>query len=424
MRRTAWVWWTLGALGTAGLLAWAFAPPPLPVETARAERGVFEAAIEEDGRTRVRERYVVVAPLGGHLRRITVHEGDPVRAGEVLARIEPSAVPLLDVRARREQQARADAAAARLAQAQARVRLAEVGVDQALSAQRRTDALRAQGFVSPAAAEADQLALMASQRERQAARDGERVARHELAQARVPLEAAPAPAPAPHAQALRSPVDGQVLRVHREGEGAVAPGAVLLEVADTRRLEAVAELLTADATRVVPGLAAQVSAGGAAAVAGRVRRVEPGAFTKVSALGVEEQRVNVIVELASASVPPAWGDGWRVTVRILTRRVEDALRVPASAVFPWTGAWPAEDAGAAGVVDAVNGTPGIQGGQGVRMGVFVLEGGRARLRAVQVGDRDAGLAWIVGGLDEGARVIVYPPPEVADGLRVRERGSN
>ena len=125
---------------------------------------VNEAAIEEDGRTRVRERYVVVAPLGGHLRRITVHEGDPVRAGEVLARIEPSAVPLLDVRARREQQARADAAAARLAQAQARVRLAEVGVDQALSAQRRTDDLRAQGFVSPAAAEADQLALTASQR--------------------------------------------------------------------------------------------------------------------------------------------------------------------------------------------------------------------------------------------------------------------
>ena len=418
MQRVSWIGMGAGVLAAAGLLAWAFAPRPLSVDTALASRGLFESAIEEDGRTRVRERHLLTAPLAGRLQRIALREGDAVRAGEVVARIEPSAVALLDARAQREQQARVAAAGALLAQAQARVRRAEVGVAQARNAQQRTSLLLAQGFVSPAQAEVDRLALAAAQRELEAAGEGERVARHELTQARVALDVgrgegavgAPPPATAPAARSheVRAPVDGRVLRVHRDSEGAVAAGASLLEVADTTVLEAVAELLTADALRVTPGMPAEVSADdGARPVIGRVGRVEPSAFTKVSALGVEEQRVNVVVALDDASVPPSWGDGWRVTVRIVTRRAQDVLTVPVSAVFPWTGPLAPEDAPP---------RPAPQ-----RMGLFVVEGGRARLRAVSMADRHAELAWIAGGLDEGARVVVYPPAELADGLRVRER---
>lgn len=414
MQRVTWIGLGAGVLAAAGLFAWAFAPRPLPVDTALASRAVFESAIEEDGRTRVRERHVLSAPLAGRLLRITRREGDAVHAGEVLARIEPAPVALLDARARREQQARVQAAGALLAQAQARVRLAEVGVAQARNAQQRTAQLLAQGFVSPAQAEVDRLALAAAQREVEAARDGERVARHELAQARVALDVASAEGsgaasgPAARWQEVLAPVAGRVLRVLRDSEGAVVAGTPLLEVADTAGLEVVAELLTADALRVAPGMPAQVRADDAAQpVIGRVRLVEPSAFTKVSALGVEEQRVKVVVELDEASVPPSWGDGWRVAVRIVTRRAQQALTVPVSAVFPWEASWSDATVSAS-----------------ARMGVFVVDSGRARLHAVSVAARNAELAWLAGGLAEGARVIVYPPADLADGLRVRERAAD
>jgi HlyD family secretion protein len=231
--------------------------------------------------------------------------------------------------------------------------------------------------------------------------------------------------------AVRAPADGRILRLHRDSEGAVAAGAPLLELADTDRLEVVAELLTADTARIAPGLPAWVEAGGGPPVAGRVRQVEPAAFTKVSALGVEEQRVNVIVDLPSPSPSPSpsplgppdaratgpapWGDGWRVTVRIVTRHVDDALVVPVSAVFPWVG--PAVDTGALSAAP-VRSDPGTVP---AHMGVFVVEAGRARLRPVMIGDRNVSHAWVVGGLASGARVIVYPGAELADGQRVRER---
>ena len=191
-----------------------------------------------------------------------------------------------------------------------------------------------------------------------------------------------------------------MLRVLHASEGTVAPGTPLLEIGDTAQLEIVAELLTADALRAAPGSEVRIGHwGGAGDLAGRVRRVEPSGFTKISALGVEEQRVNVRIDIVSPRERwQALGDGFRVGVAILTHRVDDALRVPVSAVFPL----PPEGNGA---------SPGFA--------VFTVDGDRARLRPVQLGGRNPRHAWITDGLDAGAEVVIYPPQAVVDGVRVK-----
>jgi len=413
MKRNTWIALVGAGVVATGLLAWAFAPRAVEVEAVVATRGPFETAVEEDGRTRVSERHAVTAPIAGRLRRIALREGDAVQAGQALALIEPLPSPLLDERSRGEQQARAAAAQAALERAGTRVRAAQVGVDQALNEQRRTAQLVAQGFVSPAKADTDRLALDAATREREGAVESERVARFELQQTRVALELSSGAASSGRTFTVRAPVAGMVLRVHQASEGVVGIGTPLLDLADTTRIEIVAELLTGDAAVARPGSPVRIERwGGPGSLQGQVRRVEPAAFTKVSALGVEEQRVNVLIDLVPASaassggavradVAPAalLGDGWRVVVRILTRQEADVLRVPVSAVFPWPG--PAQPADT--------------------MGVFVVEGGRARLRTVQVVARNGSLAWVRSGLTPGEVVIAYPPPAVADGVRVKPR---
>jgi HlyD family secretion protein len=413
MKRNTWIALVGAGVVATGLLAWAIAPRAVEVEAVVATRGPFETAVEEDGRTRVSERHAVTAPIAGRLRRIALREGDAVQAGQALALIEPLPSPLLDERSRGEQQARAAAAQAALERAGTRVRAAQVGVDQALNEQRRTAQLVAQGFVSPAKADTDRLALDAATREREGAVESERVARFELQQTRVALELSSGAASSGRTFTVRAPVAGMVLRVHQASEGVVCIGTPLLDLADTTRIEIVAELLTGDAALARPGSPVRIERwGGPGSLQGQVRRVEPAAFTKVSALGVEEQRVNVLIDLVPASaassggavradVAPAalLGDGWRVVVRILTRQEADVLRVPVSAVFPWPG--PAQPADT--------------------MGVFVVEGGRARLRTVQVVARNGSLAWVRSGLTPGEVVIAYPPPAVADGVRVKPR---
>ena len=434
MKRNTWIAVVVVGVAAAGALAWAFAPRPVEVEAVAATRGPFETAVEEDGRTRVSQRYAVTSPMAGRLRRIALREGDAVQAGQPVAWIEPQLSPLLDERTRREQQAHVAAVQAALERAGTRVRAAQVGVEQALNEQRRTAQLVAQGFVSPAKADTDRLALEAATRERESAVESERVSRYELQQARVALEVAsgvtrPATAPsglgastapstqgpprqdaesAPSARVftVRAPAAGTVLRVHQASEGVVALGTPLLDLADTARLEIVAELLTSDAATARPGSPVRIERwGGPGVLQGQVRRVEPAAFTKVSALGVEEQRVNVLIDLDPKASAVALGDGWRVVVRIITRQEADVLRVPVSAVFPWSG-----PAGESASQDGAE-----------RMGVFVLEGGRARLRPVQVAARNGSLAWVRSGLASGEVVIAYPPAAVADGVRVQAR---
>ena len=397
MKKKTWMMLAAGAAVGVALFAWAFAPRPLGVELAAASEGPFETSIEEDGKTRLRDRFVVAAPLAGTLARITLREGDAVEAGTPLASITPVLPAMLDERTRREQQLRVEITQAQTQRVAARIEGAKVGLAQARNEQQRSEQLARQGFVAPTKLESDRLSVLAAQKELEAAVEEGHVAGHEVEQARAALMAATRPgAGAGKGFAVRAPIAGRVLKVAQASEGPVALGAPLVELGDTARLEVVAELLTADALRAAPGSAVRIERwGGDGVLEGRVRLVEPAAFTKVSALGVEEQRVRVLIDLVSpAELWASLGDGFRVGVRIVTRSLPKVLKVPVSAVFPRP-----------------------EGGDAV----FVVEGGRARLVPVQLGARNGQEAWIESGLAAGAQVIVYPPPATRDGLRVAPR---
>ncbi|GMV47591.1 MAG: HlyD family efflux transporter periplasmic adaptor subunit [Burkholderiaceae bacterium] len=407
----------------AALLGWAFAPRPLEVETARARVGAFEATIDEDARTRLAERYLISAPLAGQLQRVTLREGDPVAAGQVVATLLPALPPLFDERTRRELEARVAVAEASLVRARTAVEAAGVTLQQASTELTRTEALARQGFVAPNRIDADRLAAQAAARQRDSAVAGEQVARQELEQARAALgvvRAGAAGGAAP-AFALRSPVAGRVLRLRVQSEAALTLGTPVLEVGDVAALEIVAELLTTDAVQTAPGSAVHIERwGGPGLLQGRVRRVEPAGFTKVSALGVEEQRVNVVIDFTSPRAQwAALGDGYRVGVRIVTISRPEVLTVPVSAVFPL----PAAAAASAAVPGAASAAAAAGAASGAAMAhaVFRVEGGRARLQPVELAARNGSLAWIRQGLAAGAQVIVYPPAGVADGVRVAER---
>jgi HlyD family secretion protein len=395
-------WLMGGAVAALALaLAWAFAPRPQAVEIAQAHTGRFELGIEEDAKTRVQERYLVSAPLAGRWLRPQLKEGDAVQAGAALGVLQPTLAALTDARSRAELLARAEAAADAVHAATAR--LAAVGIAQAQAQQElsRSEALAGQGYLSAAKRDADALALQAAQQNLKAAQSELKIAQHEAAQARAALavQGGSAGAAVGAGFVLRAPVAGQVLRVQQPSESVVALGTPLLELGDTAQLEVVAELLSTDALAVRPGQPVQIERwGGPGVLKGQVLRVEPGAFTKVSALGVEEQRVRVLVKLLS---PPAerqqLGDGYRVGVTIFTRSAEGVLLVPVSAVFPLPRA-------AAG-----------------RYAVFRVEGGRARLTEVKLDARNSSVAWVSEGLTAGSQVISYPPQELADGDRVKPR---
>ncbi|MDE2612291.1 MAG: HlyD family efflux transporter periplasmic adaptor subunit [Burkholderiales bacterium] len=404
MKRSTMIGAAAAAALALGLLAWAFAPRPLAVELATATVGPFESTIDEDARTRLAERYVVSAPLAARLARITLKEGDEVKSGDVVARLQPVLTPLLDERSWREQVSRAEGAQAALAQAGKRVEAARVALERARDDLRRSEQLSQQGFVAPTKLTSDRLAVQAAQKELEAAAEGEHVARHELEQSRVALGVVRAGAASGQPFEVRSPIDGRVLKVNVASEATVALGTPLLELGDVSQLEIVAELLTTDALQAAPGSAVRIERwGGPTALQGRVRRVDPAAFTKVSALGVEEQRVNVVIDITSPRAQwAALGDGYRVGVRVVTRSEPQVLTVPVGAVFP------------AAATDAA---PGAAAGNAV----FVADGSHARLRSVQVQARNGNIAWITSGLKAGERVLVYPPAAVVDGSRIAER---
>ena len=394
MKRRTMIVTALAGAALLALLAWAFAPSPVAVELAAVSLGRFEQAIVEDGRTRLRDRYNVNAPLAGRLARITLREGDAVAEGAALALITPVLAPLLDERSRAELVGRRDAAQAGVQRAAVLIEQQRTLLAQARNELQRSEQLAGQGFVAPTKLDADRLALQAAQQALEAAQQTRHVAEHELEVARAALQAQQSGASAGFL--LRSPVAGRVLKVAQASETTVALGTALLEIGDTAQLEIVAELLTTDALQAKPGAAVQIDRwGGTGLLQGRLRSVEPAAFTKVSALGVEEQRVKVLIDLSSP-VPPALGDGFRVGVRILSLVQDGAMMVPVSAVFP-------------------------QPGQPGAMAVFVAESGRARLRAVTLGGRNNSQAWVRSGLSAGQAVIEYPPAAVAEGVRIKSR---
>ncbi|NNU43022.1 efflux RND transporter periplasmic adaptor subunit [Ramlibacter montanisoli] len=382
------------AVAAAGLLAWAFSPKPVPVETATIVNGRYEQAIEEDGRTRLKDRYTVSAPVAARVLRISLREGDRVAAGDTVAVLLPAMSAMVDARSNREATERHHAAKANVTRAAARVARAQLGAEEAQLELHRVEKLAREGFLSASRLDSARLALSGARREVDAARAERDAAGHDEAQAAAAL------LPANGAQGgkplnVKSPVPGVVLKVPQASEGTVPAGTALLDVGDPARMEVIAELLTTDAVQAQPGRRAVVERWGGPPVEGRVRRVEPAAFTKVSALGIEEQRVKVIVDLDSP--PPGWqamGDGYRVTLRVITQSVDQALLAPVGALFP------IGDGGT---------------------GVYVVQDGKAKLQPVELGGRNGNEAWVRGGLQAGQKVIVYPPPAVAEGKRVQAR---
>ena len=419
MKRKTWLVGGAALLAMALALAWAFAPRPVEVELAPVTQGRFETTIDEDGKTRLADRYVISAPLAGRLARITLKEGDAVAVDTPLAVLSSVLPAMLDERTRRELQARIEGAQDNVSRAGSRVARAQVSLDQAKNEVRRSEQLAQQGFIATIKVETDRLATLGAQREVESAAAERRMAAHELEQTKAALGAVRQPAAGADGAAnagaerrgftVRAPSAGRVLRVLQTSEGAVALGTPLLELGDTQRMEVVAELLTTDALAARTGSRVVIERwGGPAILEGRVRSVEPAAFTKVSALGVEEQRVRVLIDITSPH--PEWqalGDGYRVSVRIVTLAEGKAVQVPASAVFPL----PADAA------DATDGGPAAA----PRFAVFLSDGGRARQVRVVLAARNGSAAWIRSGLVPGQQVIVYPPATVRDGVRVAAR---
>ena len=396
MKRNTLAMAALAGVALTGLLAWAFAPRPMAVEVATATIGPYEQSIVEDARTRLRDRYVITAPLAGRLARITLREGDEVAAGDTVATLTPILSPMLDERTRREQDTRVEVAQAIVLRAEANVQRAHVGLELARAELRRSEQLARANFIAPAKVESDRLAAQAAKKEVDAAMQARHAAEHELETAQAALLVARSPSTQVASFALRSPVAGRVLKVVQPSETTVTLGAPVLEVGDLSQLEIVTELLTTDAVQTREGALVRIERWGSpGTLEGRVRRIEPAAFTKVSALGIEEQRVNVLIDITTA--PSSWralGDGYRVGVRIVTVAQPSVLRVPVSAVFPIPG-------------------------EG--MAVFVVTEGRARLVPVDTGGRNGAEAWVLGGIQAGAQVIVYPSASLRDGARVKKR---
>ena len=384
----------LAAAVIGSLLGVAFWPRATPVDVAAVTRGPLALTVDEEAMTRVRDRFVVSSPVAGRVLRIDLEPGDVVKRGQIVARIRPEVPPLLDHRSRAEALAAVDAATAALGRARAeeqRARAAATGLQRDLA---RVRELARSRVVSSQELDAREADARVADESVNAAMFAVRLATSELARAQARLTPAEVGTTG-RVLAIDCPVDGVVLKRIRESESVLPPGDALLEIGDPLRLEIVTDLLSTDAVRVQPGQRAIVEQwGGNCDIHARVRRVEPAGFTKISALGVEEQRVNVILDfITPCDVVAMLGDGYRVEVRIVVWEGEDVVKVPTSALFR----------------------------DGPRWAVYAIERGRARRTVVEIGHQTADEAEVTAGVSEGDRVIVHPGDALRDGSRVAIR---
>ena len=382
----------------ATLLAVGLWPSAAPVDVAPATRGTLRVTVDEEGETRVRHRFVVSSPVAGQVLRIELEPGDPVRRGQtVLATLMPAAPIPLDARSRAEAEAGVAAARATLGGARAERERARAALALAESERQRNRELANQRIVSRQVLEARETEARASAEALRAAEFAVATAEQQLEMARARLGPAAGGALAGRAITLHSPIDGVVFKRLRESEAVVAAGVPLLEIGDPRGMEIVSDLLSTDAVKVAPGAAVWLEQwGGDHPIRARVRRVEPSGFMKISALGVEEQRVNVVMDFEDPL--DAWsalGDGYRVEVRIVVWEGDGVLKVPTSSLFRRGEDW----------------------------AVFAVDGGRARFRKLDVGRRNGAEAQVLSGLREGEPVVLHPSDSLRDRSRVKRRAS-
>jgi HlyD family secretion protein len=392
MRFAKWLVLALVLAGVVWLTFWTLARRPVVVEVATVRRGLFVESVLNEGKTRLLDRYVVTAPLAGMLARPSLRAGDAIDASTVIAVISPNFAALDDPRTKHILTERLGVAEASRQRADAAAQAARARFTQAQVDLDRSQTLLAKGVAPLSRKERDELAQTLAKRQLEAAEFEAHLATHEEDLARAALETAGKSAQDSSRIEIRSPIAGVVLKIAQESEGPVSIGSPLLEIGDARELEVVADVLTQDAVQIAPGASAAIERwGGADALAARVRRIEPQAFTKVSALGIDEQRVNVVLDIVSPY--PEWkrlGDAFRVEVRIEIARLADAVVVPIGALFRSGDTW----------------------------GVFAIENGRARLRRVAISRRNETEAAVTSGLTAGERVVVFPPPVLQDGAPV------
>ncbi len=392
-----WAPWALGALVATALAFWAFQPRPLLVEVAPVTTGRFEQAIEEEGQLRLKHRYLISAPTLAELARPTLKVGDAVRAGDVVATLTPVAPQMIDARTRLVLQQRVGSADAARRASSAQLQRLDTALAQASLEAERAQKLARDNFIAPSALDQTVLARRSAQQALDAGRAELRASEFALAEAQAALaRAEPGAGVRPEGLwTLKSPVNGQVIKLHLDSAAPVTAGQHLLEIGDTAAVEAVIDVLSSEVQQIGPGAPARLTlTTGAPALPGHVVRIEPVAFTKVSALGIEEQRVNVIVDLdTTVAQPQRLGDGFRVDARITVSSQEGALLVPSAALVRDGTAWR----------------------------VFVFEGQRAVARAVTLRERNADVAWVGEGVREGERVLLYPGSTITDGQAVKIR---
>jgi HlyD family secretion protein len=378
----------LGALAVVGLVV-ALRSQPIEATTAVVKRGPMVVTANAEGRTRVKELYVVSAPVDGQLERVVVHTGDTIAADGTVAQIKPSASRPLDPRSRAEAVAAVSAAEAAVARANAGESEARVALEHAESVLGTTRQLAEKGAAPRVDLEHGTHEAEIRRRAAEGAVATARTARADLARARAVLGIG-STKPG-ESTTVQSPVGGQILRVMRESAGPIAAGTPLLEVGDIGNMEVHADLLSSDAAKVRPGAAATITGWGSTQpISARVRRVDPAAFTKVSALGLEEQRVHVVLDLAEPP-PPGLGHDYRVDAAVVVWEGKDVLRVPSTALFR----------------------------SGDRWTVFVVRGGRARKALIDVAATDGTWAATTGDVKEGDTVIVQPSDAIHEGTRIR-----
>jgi HlyD family secretion protein len=388
---------TLIAVALAGGLALGFYPRAVDVDLVAASKGPLQVTVEEEGKTRVRDRYVISAPVTGMARRIDLNVGDVLKAGQVVTVIEPARSSALDPRAQAQAAAALQAAEATLAAARANARAAAAQAELARHELERAESLRNANFVSAQAIDRARAELDRSQASKLAAEHGVNVAQFERERARATLAGATQLQGRPTVDVLTvsTPVAAAVLKLVHESEGTVQVGSPLIEVGDPESLEVEVEVLSSQAVRIAPGAKVLFDRwGGDQPLQGVVRIVEPTGFTKISALGVEEQRVRVIADFSSPRTE--WqriGDGYRVEARFVVWEQADVLQIPTSALFRHNNGW----------------------------AVFVVEDGRARLRTIQTGQRNGLQVQVLANLQAEERVIAHPDDKISDGTLVKPR---
>lgn len=384
------------ALVVIGLLVWGYWPQPVWVEAVAVKRAPMTVSIEEEGRTRVIDRYVIAAPVDGVTCRVQLNVGDQIKQGEVLLGITPLESQVLDPRSRAEARARVAAAKSTLESARDQAQSVKAMSDFFNSEVKRLRPLYEKGVIPKGEFDKAQMNQRTGKANLRSARHAVEVATYELQAARSVLEyhAGKQGEPAERVP-VTSPINGRILKLHHQCEGPVRTGEPLLEVGDPEVLEVEVDVLSSDAVKIKPGMAVLFDRwGGEKPLQGIVRNIEPVGFTKISALGVEEQRVLIIVDFTSPK--EQWqrlGDGYRVDAQFMLWHEDNVLQVPASSVFRYKDGW----------------------------AVFVIDDQRARLREVKIGQRNGLVAQILEGLQEGQQVIIHPSDQVEDTVRVKAR---